>query len=285
MRFGLHSGPVTAGVLRGEKSRFQLFGDTVNTAARMEENGVRNRIHVSQETANLLIVAGKKNWIKSREELVAIKGKGDMQTYWVELESSAAHGTRRVVVESLGGSNADKFSISEIKNVSTGEYTGSDKDLESVGGNVTIGGGTWAGGTVAGTSLGGSHLSVKSQRLIEWNVDVLQRLLKKIVAMRPRRVGRATQGNFKISTTPGVTVLDEVQEIITLPGKAAKYKQDPLLVQLDPKVVTQVSIVLYDSTHPYNRGLLPTTRVSLPTHLEFRHLAPKLCGNHSFAIS
>jgi len=36
MRFGLHSGPVTAGVLRGERARFQLFGDTVNTCARIE---------------------------------------------------------------------------------------------------------------------------------------------------------------------------------------------------------------------------------------------------------
>lgn len=34
MRFGLHSGPVTAGVLRGDRARFQLFGDTVNTGKR-----------------------------------------------------------------------------------------------------------------------------------------------------------------------------------------------------------------------------------------------------------
>ena len=35
MRFGLHSGPVTAGVLKGERARFQLFGDTVNTGTKI----------------------------------------------------------------------------------------------------------------------------------------------------------------------------------------------------------------------------------------------------------
>eukprot|EP00934_Nitzschia_sp_Nitz4_P001273 Nitzschia sp. Nitz4//scaffold289_size23394//2//2242//NITZ4_008474-RA/size23394-augustus-gene-0.42-mRNA-1//-1//CDS//3329545813//1273//frame0 len=44
MRFGLNSGQVTGGVLRGDRARFQLFGDTVNTAARMESTGERGRI-------------------------------------------------------------------------------------------------------------------------------------------------------------------------------------------------------------------------------------------------
>lgn len=76
MRIGLHSGPVTAGVLRGEKSRFQLFGDTMNTTARTETTGSPNRIHLSKDTANLLIEAGKSNWVTPREEKVVAKGKG-----------------------------------------------------------------------------------------------------------------------------------------------------------------------------------------------------------------
>jgi class 3 adenylate cyclase len=87
MRIGLHSGPTTAGVLRGQKSRFQLFGDTVNTAARMESNGTRGRIHVSQSTADELIARGKEQWVTPREDKIVAKGKGEMQTYWVQIKT------------------------------------------------------------------------------------------------------------------------------------------------------------------------------------------------------
>jgi class 3 adenylate cyclase len=63
MRFGLHSGPVTAGVLRGERGRFQLFGDTVNTAARIESSGKPGRIHLSQDCADFLVASGKSHWV------------------------------------------------------------------------------------------------------------------------------------------------------------------------------------------------------------------------------
>jgi class 3 adenylate cyclase len=90
MRVGLHSGSVTGGVLRGQKSRFQLFGDTMNTASRMESNGVAGRIHVSQETALELIAKGKSSWITPREDKIIAKGKGELQTYWVSLKSGSS---------------------------------------------------------------------------------------------------------------------------------------------------------------------------------------------------
>jgi class 3 adenylate cyclase len=69
MRFGMHSGPVTAGVLRGDRARFQLFGDTVNTAARVETSGKRGKIHISEQTASYIMAAGKSSWVTLREDV------------------------------------------------------------------------------------------------------------------------------------------------------------------------------------------------------------------------
>jgi hypothetical protein len=76
-----------AGVLRGDKGRFQLFGDTVNTASRMESNGVRGRIHVSQATADALTAKGKGHWLIRREDKIVAKGKGEMQTYFIGMSA------------------------------------------------------------------------------------------------------------------------------------------------------------------------------------------------------
>jgi class 3 adenylate cyclase len=79
LRIGIHSGPVTAGVLRGERARLQLFGDTMNTTSRIESSSRPGRIHLSNETAELIIAAGKGHWIEKRENMVEAKGKGALQ--------------------------------------------------------------------------------------------------------------------------------------------------------------------------------------------------------------
>jgi Adenylate and Guanylate cyclase catalytic domain len=48
-------------------------------ASRMESNGIRDKVQLSQSTADILMTAGKGHWIKPREELIEAKGKGSMQ--------------------------------------------------------------------------------------------------------------------------------------------------------------------------------------------------------------
>jgi class 3 adenylate cyclase len=120
LRIGLNSGPTTAGVLRGEKSRFQLFGDTVNTAARMESNGLPGRIHCSESTASCLKLDGNGSWLTQRDTLIEAKGKGTLQTYWVESEAEFCNNPATTKIFGALGAFNDVDDDSEVEPGSDG---------------------------------------------------------------------------------------------------------------------------------------------------------------------
>lgn len=182
LRVGLHSGPVTAGVLRGEKSRFQLFGDTVNTASRMESTGQRGKIQVSQETADLLMAAGKSHWLKPRDELVLAKGKGELKTYWLD-PTKKRRNTK----------NHKDIRVAQEISLNNREYM--DKPM----------------------SPADVPFDEKYARLIDWNVDVLLHHLARVISCRSRSPSRGSLVNHSSEVALLPAAINDVAEVVALP--------------------------------------------------------------------
>jgi class 3 adenylate cyclase len=80
LRAGIHTGPVIAGVVGKKKFAYDIWGDTVNTAARMEQISVANEITISDETYLRI-----KDHIRCiAKGLIEVKGKGTMQIYAIQ---------------------------------------------------------------------------------------------------------------------------------------------------------------------------------------------------------
>jgi len=109
-RIGVHCGPVTAGVIGKERMQYDVWGDTVNVASRMESSGEAGRVHVSAafaanlqsnteyriqnsisesentESHEVPLVTRHSSLVTIERGSIDVKGKGSMQTFWLEEE-------------------------------------------------------------------------------------------------------------------------------------------------------------------------------------------------------
>lgn len=176
----------------------------------MEAMGSPHRIHASEAVVKALEEAGKGDWCQRRSEVVSLKGLGECQTFWINPP------------------DADQLTIaSEASSLIHSEAASVTEDLEMY--------------NLAREKR--EHMK-KNKRLVDWNVELLSRLLKKIVAARkvcPSHFSYNNIGTQNSKREEGTITIDELTEVIDLPNFNAQVAMvDDKDVQLPRSVQVQL---------------------------------------------
>jgi hypothetical protein len=229
----------------------------MNTAARMESTSSLSHIQVSSATAEELIKWKRGKWIKPRDGTISVKGKGNMQTYWLEtkeesiqrakLGKGAKHRRETIEMAVLHETDDEGTETSVVEDEEETYHDDEDDGIDMTNTNGRL------------------KTMTKTERLVEWNVEVLKKLLQQILAARAdytQETGRTNiQRLAKVEAElkgggeegdheggDGITnVLDEFQEIITIPHmnvQDLRKRKDPDSILIPPQVVDQLRDLL-----------------------------------------